>query len=76
MFPESLTLSPPPFFQLLSGSTGTRPRDMTKRQRRKQKPQLDADLPVKMEPPQVHVSKKKKKLHDTDMWSSVEKLDV
>lgn len=27
---------------------------MTKRQRRKQKPQLDADLPVKMEPPQVH----------------------
>lgn len=31
---------------------------MTKRQRRKQKTQLDADLPVKMEPPQVHVSRK------------------
>uniref|UniRef100_H3DM94 Lysine (K)-specific methyltransferase 2Bb n=1 Tax=Tetraodon nigroviridis TaxID=99883 RepID=H3DM94_TETNG len=42
-----------------SGSTGTRPRDMTKRQRRKLKAQLDADLPVKMEPPQVHVSRKK-----------------
>uniref|UniRef100_A0A3B5JYT2 [histone H3]-lysine(4) N-methyltransferase n=1 Tax=Takifugu rubripes TaxID=31033 RepID=A0A3B5JYT2_TAKRU len=37
---------------LLSGSPGARPRDVTKRQRRKQKTQLDADLPVKMEPTQ------------------------
>lgn len=31
---------------------------MSKRQRRKEKAQLDADLPVKMEPAQVHVSRK------------------
>ncbi|KAF7657242.1 hypothetical protein LDENG_00029890 [Lucifuga dentata] len=38
---------------LLSGPSGTRARDMTsKRQRRKQGVQLDADLPVKTEPPQ------------------------
>ncbi|XP_042346433.1 histone-lysine N-methyltransferase 2A isoform X2 [Plectropomus leopardus] len=38
---------------LLSGSTGARSRDMTsKRQRRKQRVKLDAEVPVKTEPPQ------------------------
>ncbi|XP_070690739.1 histone-lysine N-methyltransferase 2B isoform X2 [Pempheris klunzingeri] len=38
---------------LLSGPTGARSRDVTsKRQRRKQRAQLDADVPVKTEPPQ------------------------
>ncbi|XP_044063575.1 histone-lysine N-methyltransferase 2A isoform X1 [Siniperca chuatsi] len=38
---------------LLSGSAGARSRDVTsKRQRRKQRVQLDADVPVKTEPPQ------------------------
>ncbi|XP_054478223.1 histone-lysine N-methyltransferase 2A isoform X2 [Anoplopoma fimbria] len=38
---------------LLSGPTGARSRDVTsKRQRRKQRVQLDADVPVKTEPPQ------------------------
>ncbi|KAL7393669.1 hypothetical protein ABVT39_014213 [Epinephelus coioides] len=38
---------------LLSGPTGARSRDVTsKRQRRKQKVKLDADVPVKIEPPQ------------------------
>ncbi|KAM3614980.1 uncharacterized protein V6R79_021741 [Siganus canaliculatus] len=37
---------------LLSGPAGARSRDVTKRQRRKQRVQLDADVPVKTEPPQ------------------------
>lgn len=43
--------------QLLSGQSGARSRDVTsKRQRRKQRAQLDPDVPVKTEPPQVQVS--------------------
>lgn len=44
--------------QLLSGPSGARSRDVTKRQRRKQRAQLEAQVPVKTEPPQVQVSTK------------------
>lgn len=47
----------PFILQLLSGTTAARARDVTsKRQRRKQRVQLDADVPVKTEPPQGQVS--------------------
>lgn len=43
--------------QLLSGPAGARSRDVTaKRQRRKQRVQLGADVSVKTEPPQGQVS--------------------